>query len=218
MAEVYGEKPKKFTRGWWPYFWLYYRWHVIVIGIVCLFFAIGIRQCAKSEKYDLVTVYSGVRAISDEDAAKIEDFMSAYVDDIDKNGKQKVFFEQLNVSGEKQDFQYNSAMQTRLLIEMQSETVFLYIMDKKQMSEIIDNPEVNGAFVPVEEWADADLREDCLYGTDGVNRAVSLKDSTLLSETGFKCEDLYVFIQENADDKSSQLYENSVRIANALLK
>lgn len=218
MAEVYGEKPKMFTREWWPYFWLYYKWHTIIIAVVCLFLAIGITQCLKSEQYDLVTVYSGGAVMSDEETVMVEDFMSSCVDDIDENGKQKVFFEQLTVMGDMQDRQYDSAMQTRLLIEMQSEKVFLYIMDKERMSEILDNPEVNGAFVPVVDWAEESIDEELLYGVDSVKRAVSLKNSTLLSEIGVDGENLYAFILENANEKSDTLYENSIRIANALLK
>lgn len=218
MAEVYGVKPKKFTREWWPYFWLYYKWHTVITAVVCLFFAVGITQCAKSEKYDAVIVYSGVRVISEEDAENFEKIMSECVDDIDGNGEKSVFLEQLNVSEQSTDMQYDSAMKIKLLLEMQSGEVFLYIMDKAGMSEILDNSEVNGAFVPVEEWAASDIDEDCLYEADGVKRAVSLKNSTALAEAGIKCDDLYMFIMEKTDDKSAQLYENDVRIANALLK
>lgn len=218
MAEVYGEKPKKFTREWWQYFWMYYKWYVIVIAVICVFTGVSIKQCATSEKYDAVVVYSGARPISEEDADKIEDIMSGYVDDIDKNGKNKVFLEQLNVSEANVDMQYDAAMKIKLLVEMQSGDVFLYIMDKAQMSEILDNPEVNDAFIPVEEWADIEIEADCLYETDGVNRAVSLKNSSLLTEAGVKCDDLYIFIMENVKEKSRQMYENDIRIANALLK
>ncbi len=218
MAEVYGEKPRRFTREWWPYFWLYYKWHVIITVLVCLFLGIGITQCVKSEKFDLTVVYSGGRYIPDTEVEKIEEIVSRYVDDIDGDGKQNVFFEQLNVSSDKSDMQYNSAMQTKLLVEMQSNEAFIYIMDGDRMREILDNPNVCEAFVPVKEWAQDNVDEELMYGSDGEMRAVSLRNSRALTEAGIKCDDLYVFIMENVSEKGSRYYENDVKIANELIK
>ena len=59
MAEVYGVKPKKFTKEWWPYYWMYYKWHTIIIGFFSITTIISAVQCAMKEHYDLNVVYAG---------------------------------------------------------------------------------------------------------------------------------------------------------------
>ena len=66
MAEVYGEKPKKFTKKWWPYFWMYYKWHTISIVAIAVVIISTVMQCVTAEKYDLILTYLGRLHISQE--------------------------------------------------------------------------------------------------------------------------------------------------------
>ena len=59
MAEKYGVKPKIFTKEWWPYFWMYYKWHTIAILFVGVLAITWIVQCSRNVEPDLGIVCCG---------------------------------------------------------------------------------------------------------------------------------------------------------------
>ena len=50
MAEKYGVVPKRFTREWWDYFWMYYKWHTIAIAFVIIAVTVTIVQKINAPK------------------------------------------------------------------------------------------------------------------------------------------------------------------------
>lgn len=71
MAEFYGEKPKRFSREWWPYFWLYYKWHTIGIAVALLIITTTVVDIINRERYDLEIVYLGSQHIAEESLDKL---------------------------------------------------------------------------------------------------------------------------------------------------
>ena len=98
MAEVYGEKPKKFTREWWPYFWMYYRWHTIIVVVAIIGIAIGVYQKATEVKYDLDIVYRSQSLYIGENGEKeLIDTLVPFMEDATGDGEVHLFFNQINI-------------------------------------------------------------------------------------------------------------------------
>ena len=55
---------------------------------------------------------------------------------------------------------------------------------------------------------------------DGKGYAVNLKDSRLLKDNGIYCDDLYILIRRNYkdDEKNTQAHDDSIAVAEALVK
>lgn len=221
MAEKYGVVPPKFTKEWWPYFWMYYKWHTIATAFVILCVAITIQQCVTAPKYDLTATYTGATGYSEEAEGKIADIIREYTDDIDGNGEPSPYFQQLIISENQADAQYNYAMQTKLMLEFQNDCSFIFMMDSGSADELLDSESLKDSFVPVSEWIENPIEEELLhYSEDGKAYAVNLKNSTLLKNAGIPCEDIYIALKENGkeDEANKAAFENSKKILNAIMR
>jgi hypothetical protein len=220
MAEKYGTVPPKWTKEWWEYFWYYYKWHTIITIAVILCIAFTIGQCATRPKYDITMTYAGHKIYSDEEIERASAGLAQYVDDVDGNGEQSVFFQQLNFTDEMGGEEYDYASQTKLDIEFQNDCSFLFLYDSAEMESMIERSSTSDLYVPVSEWADTMPDESMLYYKDGVPYAVKLDNSAFLQENDIYSEDLYILVRRNyAKDEANILAnESSVRIANALIK
>lgn len=223
MAEKYGVVPPKFTKEWWSYFWMYYKWHTIASMFIIISVTVTIVQCVNSPKYDLTVTYTGTKNYSDEAANALTEIMNGYTDDVDENGEQSVYFQQLVFSGSQTDPQYNYAMQTKLMLEFQNDCSFIFMMDDQMVSDLINSSATEGVFVSVSEWAQSDVDSELLYPQypEGCEAyAVNLKNSTILNEKGIPCNNVYVALCRNnkTDEENTAAFESSKRILNALIQ
>lgn len=221
MAEKYGVVPPKFTKEWWPYFWMYYKWHTIAAVFVILCVAITIQQCVTAPKYDLTVTYTGESGYSQEAEETIREIIRGYTDDIDGNGEPSPFFQQLIISQNESDAQYNYAMQTKLMLEFQNDCSFIFMMDSGSAGGLLNSESLEEAFVPVNEWADTAVDEELLhYSDNGTAYAVNLKNSAVFKNKGIPCEDIYIALEANGkdDEANKAAFENSKKIMNALIQ
>lgn len=220
MAEKYGTIPQKWTKEWWAYFWEYYKWHTLMTLFVVVCVAVTVIQCATREKYDITITYAGHKIYSDEEINRAVEGLSQYVDDIDGDGRQSIFFQQMNFMDEMGSEEYDYASQSKLDMEFYNDCSFLFLYDGTETETMLERDTVSEIYMPVSDWAETMPEEDLLYSKDGVAYAVRLDSSAFLEENNIYNEDLYILIRINyaEDEKNILAEESSIRIANALIK
>lgn len=220
MAEKYGTIPPKWTKEWWEYFWYYYKWHTIITAFAVLFVAVTVVQCATKPQYDITMTYAGHKLYSDGEMSRMAEGLEQYIDDIDGDGKQSIFFQQLNFMDEPGSEEYDYASQSKLDIEFGNKRSFIFFYDKSELELMLERESALELYVPVSEWAEEMPDESLIYSKDGVAYAVSLENSVFLNENEIYCEDLYIMLRQNYydDEENALAEENSARIANVLIK
>ena len=219
MAEKYGTIPPKFTGAWFEYVWTYYKWHIIGPLAVILFTATTVYQCTHRPQYDAEIIYAGHIVFADSQAEEIPLGFAQYTDDVNGDGEQTVFFQQISFSDEPgmEEMDYN--MQMKLDLQFQRGETFLFIYDKAEADVMISRESAEEIYLPVTEWADTMPAEDKLYTKDGVPYAVSLANNQKIKDIGINTDDIYLVLRINYSDKEDMAakYENAKKLANALI-
>lgn len=220
MAEHYGVKPKIFTKAWWPYFWMYYKWHVVCILVAAVIIIPGVWQSINKVTYDLNVMYLG-RSYFDEKAYEVfMDKLSSEISDANDDDEVNLGLSCLQVTGEPAMAQSDYAMYTSHDVEFSNESTYLYIYDKREIERISSTYGLEDLFIPVSEWSDI-TDENMLYGDENdVARAISLKDSEILEAMGIKSDDMYIAVKNDASlkDTNETAKENAVKVAKKLVK
>lgn len=220
MAEVYGVKPKLFTKEWWPYFWMYYKWHTVAILFVGGLVVMGVVQCVKNVEPDLGIVYCANIGCETEKWDNVSLELEENINDINDDEKKKIEIMSLVMIDDAQYAEQNYAMQVKHMCSFTEETTYLYIYDKASVDANIS--EDSGAlFHTTDMWLKTDVGEDRLYkGNDGNTYAVSLADSTMLNDAGIDCTDLYLLIKYDTDSpyRNEKAFDNAVIVANKLIR
>lgn len=204
--EVYGKKPKMFTKAWWEYFWMYYKWHTLVLIFASVIVGTGAVQCAKSPKYDLQTDFISEQTLSEDMQSALNELISENIADASGNGKIETFILHLNMR-KTDDYQTSQTMQTKLFLEQSFSESYLFI-GSKQYIDWLASAEI---FIPASEYAE---------NADGTY--VSLAGCEHLEDIGIDTSDLYVAVRSirKNDEKSefqSAQYENALRFAQYLM-
>ncbi len=208
--EVYGIKPKRFTKEWWGYFWDYYKWHTIGGGFVAFLVITSCVQCITQTKYDLQVDYISEYGILSEHEDALRALAEEKIEDVTGNGKNEVSILSLNMS-QANDPQMMQAMQTKFVIEMGYSEGYAFILTKQYADLMTEQ----GVLEPTSAWAGE-------YANDGC--VISLSGCTALSEIGIDAseQDLYIGIhkvreKEKEDELEVKRYENGVRFAQYLI-
>lgn len=221
MAEVYGEKPKIFTKEWWPYFWLYYKWHTVAFLFVAVLVAMGISDCMKREDYDLrITALGGVYFDSVA-LDKIESALEEEINDIDENEEKNVNIMSLTFVDDKEYAEQNYAAYIKHDAEFSDPIMQVFIYDRAELEKKEQEGLLQIAFCKTDDWLERDVSDDMIfYGEDGKAYAVSLKNSSILKDTGINGEDLFVLVKNDAEshEKNPKANENAKIAANKLIK
>lgn len=221
MAEVYGVKPKMFTKEWWPYFWMYYKWQTIGIVAIIAMVAITAVQCSTREKYDVTVTYAGAAYMDAETTDKLEAALEEYVTDIDGNGEKNVFVQQLTMSASGADAQMDMAMNDKHTVSLMEDTYHLYIYDKAQAEIMIGRKHSDETYTPVGEWYGRSFDDSMVIKSEsGVPLALSLKDSTFMQDNNINSDEMYLAIKQCNKDKEEnvQSYESAVAMADAMMR
>ena len=220
MAEVYGVKPKMFTREWWPYFWMYYKWHTIgiVFAAVCIIsFTVG---CITKTQYDLIVTYAGGAPWQTGAGEALEERLSEVITDADGNGQKNVLVEKVVMDSSGTDVALNYNLQVKVDIELSQEIYNLYLFDEDEMKLMLGRDEANLMFTPVSDWAEAAVPEDKLYTKDGTAYAVSMEDNAYLKDIGVPTKGLYMLVRNkvNESELCKKSHDGAVAAANLILK
>lgn len=222
MAEKYGTIPPKFTKAWWEYFWMYYKWHTIITALIIIVIGTTVYQKVTAPKYDITLMYAGADMYSEEAAMKIEDTLSPLCADVDENGEKALLFEQLNINlADQSDGEYMMAMLTKLQLSLAEDDVYLYIMDKDIARYNMGDDTENAIFAPLSDWLTADLVGKETYSVKGIDYGIKLDDCAFFNENGIDFKDRYLFLRyyPRKDQMNRQLagYEASIKLANQIL-
>lgn len=210
--EVYGTKPKMFTKAWWEYFWDYYKMYVFGGIFAVILISITAVQCATQPSYDLQIDFASQFGVLPEYEQNIADLASQVILDADGDNKIEPYVITFDLRDGGVVIAENSmAMNTKFAIEQAYPTAYVFIVSEKYAKV----SEQNGIMESSSVWA-SELGE----GMD----VVSLAGSEALSSIGIDAAagELYVGVvaltEENKDNETERRrYENGVRFARYLL-
>lgn len=221
MAEKYGVVPKRFTREWWDYFWMYYKWHTIAVVFIVIAVTVTVVQKINAPKYDLTLTYAGTGYISEQSSDKLQKSLSPLCDDVDGNGKKQLSFLQINLSKDSKDAQYNMAMSMKLQLSLSEDETYIFIMDENLVKTYSGDDEQSGVFAPVKDWLKADVTEDKLYAANsGEYVAVKLDGNKYLENAGIDTNGKYLvmrFYPREDQEKQVNGYNAAAKLANKIL-
>lgn len=216
--ERYGTIPKRFTKEWWPYFWYYYKWHVLGTLFALFFILFTFAQCALRPKYDTTLTYAGSKIYDDQSLKAWAELAQQNFIDLDVNGKVLVGVQQMNFSNNPATAEYDYAVQTKLDLELQTGETFLFLYDKATAELMLNRPYTDQIYAPLSQWCETPAqKEQIMAGGEGY--AISLADSKLLEEHQIYHEDLYLVIRApyKQDEKTQAAYNASIALANKLV-
>lgn len=220
MAEVYGVKPKKFTKEWWPYFWMYYKWHTVIAVIAVFGIALGIYQKATEIKYDLNLTYMAQNIVIGKNGEQeLIKALEPKMSDANGDGEAHLYINQINITGDEAQAYLDVDLRTKHDMEFGNEFSYLYIYDTNEFELIDGSSNLDEAYIDVSEWA-GDIGEKAVLSGDGGTYGVSLKDSQIMKQCGIDSDDLYVFIKNDSIDKAKNKIaeENAIILAKELIK
>ena len=208
--EVYGQKPKRFTKEWWEYFWDYYKLHTIA-GVFLLFIlVISISECAHKIDYDLQVDYISEHQISDRSVTALTELIEKNIDDINENGKNQAYVTVLDM-GEDADPQYTQAIYTKYSVEAGYTESFVFLVSKKY-ADILSEEDI---FEKSENWTSAPSYN---------GYCISLDNCAVLKEIGIDTSDLYLGIirlrdreKEAEREKKLPYQRNGIKFAKFLI-
>ncbi len=221
MAEVYGIKPKIFTKDWWPYYWMYYKWHTIAILFIAMLVVIGVVSCVRKINPDLGVVYCSGKYYDETAWDAVEQAINADIDDINSDDETHTIIMPLVFNDADEYAEQNYALSIKHTASFTEKTNYVYIYDKEFVEANIMNEDADVTFHTTDKWLNVDVAEDrVVYGYDGKPYAVSLKDSAMLNAAGIDGADLYVLIKYDTDSpyRNEQAYDNAVIAANNMIK
>lgn len=220
MAEKYGEIPKKFTKDWWEYIWDYYKVHILVIVAIMLLIIFGYNQQRNMEKYDFNVNFIDNSYMLETEFDLLKNTINELIDDTDQNGVKSTLIQEFPISDATEDAQFTQAILSKLQLQFVTQDTMLYIFDKDTSKYIFNSQDYQEAFMPVDEWLKTDVTNDLLYTYNGVSRAVSLKNSSLLKNSSILDKDLYIAVRSftTDDEKILNTINLSKKVANALMK
>lgn len=201
--EVYGVKPKPFTKEWWPYFWEYYKIHTFFVVFAVIFLVAAISECKNQKNYDLQIDVITENAVSQEALDRLTDVASENIDDVTDNGKNEALVSYLYMN-ESDDPQYFEAVSTKMMAETGYTDAFIFLVSKKYADYMSDL----GGFKPASEWTE-------FPSYNGY--CVSLADCEIIKKLGIDTTDLYMGIVELRErDKKSEREKNRLKQDNGI--
>ena len=207
--EVYGVKPKRFTKKWWGYFWYYYKWHTVGVLFACVLIVTSFVECATQTKYDLQIDFITEHGITLEQEEMLAEVIEENIEDVTGNGEKEAFVLSLNMT--EGDAQMTQALTTKLFVELGYTESYVFIMSKKYADMISEH----GILENTDVWA-GDMAND--------GQLISLKECKLMPQMWFDMEvqDLYIGVlkvrEENKDNELElKKYENGKRFAQFLI-
>ncbi len=207
--EVYGVKPKRFTKEWWGYFWDYYKWHTISVLGIALVVGYSCVQCATATKYDLQVDYVSEHGILEQQQTALAELIKANIDEIHNNDSIDAFVLALNGTPTR-DPQADQAIQAKIMLEQSFSESFAFIMSKQY----------------VDYYSQAEMFEkNALWAGDKAAEgyAVSLENCTQLKEIGINTDDCYIAVRklrkDEADDEIKIAEQaNAIKLAQYLIQ
>jgi hypothetical protein len=221
MAEKYGTIPKRFTKAWWEYFWLYYKWYVIIPALIIAAIVSTVYSNITAPKYDVTLTYAGKNVFSEDSAEKLTAALSPLCEDIDGNGEKALSFVQLHISNDSVDPQYDMAMNTKLQLAFAEDETYIFILDEENAMRYVGEKADDCVYAPLDDWLSAEISDNDIFSAHGKRYGVNLSEHKLFKDMGMDLSDHYLFIRyyPRKDQIEKQLdgYNAAIKLANSLL-
>ena len=208
--EVYGEKPKKYTKEWWSYIWLYYKWHIIGTIFAIFMVVTTLHQCATRPRYDLQITAVTENELYISQLGAMENFAKETISDATGNGENEVYIMPIHMS-EESDAATIQAGYARFTVEMTMPESYVFIISPRYAQAVVDSQILEST----DAWAS---------GVESDGYLVSLKDNEMLKAFGIdpSSNEYYLGVvklfEKNIENELEKArYENGVRFARGLL-
>lgn len=207
--EVYGTKPKKFTKAWWSYFWYYYKWYTIGIALMIFVIVYTCVDCSNQTKYDLIADYISGEPLTSDQEDGLKNIMESVISDASGNGITEANISDLSLGG-LMDAQMIQAKQAKITIEPQFGDAFVFFLNKEHVI----------TYSEYDSWEQPDVWTDKEPQDDGFT--VSLKGCAVLENLGIDTSDLYITVRKLREDETDRelrkkQYDNAIKFARYLL-
>lgn len=171
----------------WDNFLFHYKWHMIVSIVLISILAVTITQCATKKRYDLEVVLFSRHLIMEEQADKIEKYLSGYAEDI--NGDGEINVNVINCSFEQNggSVEHRNTMMTKLQALISGdENAILFITDEdaaKYLEETITKDFFEGETVEFgQEFYDAIKMEELTKQQEGLRISCRRVEDTVIEK------------------------------------
>ena len=162
---------------WFENFWYYHKWHAICWFLVILAFIVAVAQCASIKKYDYNILIFTYTEFMDEQKEKMSEYISAYGEDIDGDGKVTVGFIDCSYNKSNTPTQVVEARISRLQSTLIAEPDTVIFLTDSNSFEYLNN------LFEVELFADIGLSSDngksVMFSDDFYNKTVVFDNATL---------------------------------------
>ncbi len=111
------------------HFFEYYKWYVIVPLVLILAIGGTIYQSLTKEKYDVDISHYGEFSITEEQKAKIDEYFSQYIQDIDNDGRLETNI--LSTISLSKDPEYQMGVATKFMAELSAGTYTCYLFSEE---------------------------------------------------------------------------------------
>ncbi|MBR4720496.1 MAG: hypothetical protein IK057_01905 [Clostridia bacterium] len=201
--EVYGVKPKIFTKEWWPYYWDYYKFHTIAVIFVLIIIISTVNECKNQTNYDLTLDVITENYISQDTMDALLNTVCENVEDVTGNEKVEAYINYIDMN-ENGDPQYLQAMHTKMTFEASYTDAFVFLMSKKYADYMSENE----IFEPTSKWTDKESYNGYV---------IDLTNCQTLQNIGIDTSDLYLgIISIRESDKKSKTEENLYKQKNGI--
>ena len=149
---------------------------------------------------------------------KFGEMCAVVASDIDGNGENSALLSTLVFADNAGSEEYDYAIQTKLDLTFTDDCSFIYLMDKANVDAQMQKEVVDQIYDCTDSFIDSS--SDKVVKAAGGKICIDLKDSRLLKDNGIYCDDLYILIRRNYkdDEKNTQAHDDSIAVAEALVK
>lgn len=214
--EVYGVKPKMFTKEWWPYFWEYYKIQTIVVVFAIIAIVTTVYQLVTAPEYDFYMTYTASQPLKEEILDAFNSEISEHIYDKNGDGEKLMLINEYSFVEDNLDAQYVSAMITKLQLDFVLDEVALFIFTEDKEKFLFDSDSMEGAFIPLTEWVEGEIPLNLKLN----DYAISLKNSSICKKLGIPGEDFYVGVRNypNIDEDLQKQLDTAKNVAKILIK
>lgn len=182
------------------HFWEYYKWRVVVVLFIAFLVISTIHQVITRVDYDLQVAYYGSVDFTEEQAAKLTEYLSGVIEDIDGNGEKNVNVVIMGSAFATENMQMKMALEQAFASEIAAGIYGAYILDEQYCE----------AYGPTSDAGVIETAFDMTQNSD-ISKPLGLGEEPL-----YWCTRRYY--KNEQEDEEKQLIRHNALLAEALIK
>lgn len=194
------------TKNWVNYYWFYYKWHIIIIGMLISAITICTIQCASRVQPDYYVVFYSDSYVLDEGLDIMASEIGKSYDDRNEDDKLKIQAVNCTFSDDA-GTQMRANANQKAVLQVQSSEACIWVLDEE------------GAKIYYES-GDLDIFAKDERLPDYNNFAINIKDTTIydnVKEIIPEGEEYFIFFRRTAND-DYRCVENTRKVLDSLIK